>query len=126
MPLLRYTAEVNGFDSLILTKLDVLDELETIPVCIAYEVDGQRLTGQMPASTRRMEVIKPIFEMRPGWKTSTRGITRVADLPLQARQYLQFIETQTGVEVGSVSNGPERNETMIVPSSKLERLLSKN
>ncbi len=124
VPLLRYTAEVNGFDSLVLTKLDVLDDLETIPVCVAYEVDGQRMT-QMPASTPRMEVIRPVFENRPGWNTSTRGIMRVADLPPQARHYLEFLEEQTGVEVGSVSNGPERNETMIVPGSKLERLLIK-
>src|SRR6201996_332624 len=72
VPLLRYTAEVNGFDSLIITKLDVLDDLEQIPVCVAYEVDGKTVT-QMPASTRRMAAIKPIFEHRPGWKRSTRG-----------------------------------------------------
>ena len=124
VPLLRYTAEVNGFDSLVLTKLDVLDDLETIPVCVAYEVDGRRVT-QMPASAPRMEAIRPVFENRPGWHTSTRGITRVADLPQKARHYLEFLEEQTGIEVGSVSNGPERNETMIVPGSKLERLLVK-
>ena len=73
-----------------------------------------------------MEAIRPVFEDRPGWKTSTRGITRIADLPAKARHYLEFLEEQTGVEVGSVSNGPERNETMIVPGSKLERLLLKN
>src|SRR4051794_13172404 len=122
VPLLRYTAEVNGFDSLIITKLDVLDELETIPVCVAYEVDGKTVT-QMPASTRRMLAIKPIFEKLPGWKQSTRGLTNLNQLPKQAQDYLHFLEEKTGVEVGSVSNGPERNETMIVPGSKLERLL---
>ena len=61
VPLLRYTAEVNGFDSLIITKLDVLDELKEIPVCVAYEVDG-KVVHEMPASTRRMEVVKPVFE----------------------------------------------------------------
>ena len=60
VPLLRYTAEVNGFDSLIMTKLDVLDDLDTIPVCVAYEVDGKVITT-MPASTRRMEAIKPLL-----------------------------------------------------------------
>lgn len=122
VPLLRYTAEVNGFDSLIITKLDVLDELESIPVCVAYEVDGKTVT-QMPASTRRMLAIKPVFEKLPGWKKSTRGITSLSQLPSQARDYLKFLEEKTGVEIGSVSNGPERNETMIVPGSKLERLL---
>jgi adenylosuccinate synthase len=123
IPLLRYTAEVNGFDSLIITKLDVLDELPEIPVCVAYEVDGQIMT-QMPASTRRIEAIKPVFERLPGWQRSTRGTTRLEELPKQAREYLEFLETKTGVEIGSVSNGPERNETMICRGSKLERLLA--
>jgi len=123
VPLLRYTAEVNGFDSLIITKLDVLDELDEVPVCVAYRVDGKVVT-EMPASTRRMEAIQPVFECLPGWKRSTQGIARLSDLPPEARQYLKFLEEKTGVEVGSVSNGPERSETMIVPGSKLEKLLS--
>ncbi len=122
VPLLRYTAEVNGFDSLIITKLDVLDDLEQIPVCVAYEVAGEVIT-HMPASTRRMEAIKPVFETLPGWKKSTQGVSRIGDLPGQAQQYLRFLEDKTGVEIGSVSNGPERSETMIVEGSKLERLL---
>ncbi len=123
VPLLRYTAEVNGFDSLIMTKLDVLDELEQIRVCVAYEVNGEKITC-MPASTRRMEVIKPIFETLPGWKKSTQGISELNQLPSEAQTYLKFLQEKTGVEIGSVSNGPERNETMIVPGSKLERLLT--
>ncbi len=122
VPLLRYTAEVNGFDSLIMTKLDVLDGLDEIPVCVAYEVGGETIT-HMPASTRRMELIKPIFETLPGWKKSTQGVSCIDRLPLEAQRYLEFLEKRTGVEIGSVSNGPERNETMIVQGSKLERLL---
>ncbi len=123
VPLLRYTAEVNGFDSLIITKLDVLDDLDEIPVCVAYEVDGRVIT-YMPASTRRMEAIKPVFERLPGWKRPTQGVAILSDLPAEAQQYLRFLAEKTGVEIGSVSNGPERNETMIVPGSKLERLLA--
>jgi len=123
VPLLRYTAEVNGFDSLIMTKLDVLDDLDTIPVCVAYEVDGKVITT-MPASTRRMEAIKPLFEHLPGWKTSSRATTSLSALPDKAKAYLQFIQEKTGVEIGSVSTGPERNETMVVPGSKLEKLLA--
>ncbi|MBV9765630.1 MAG: adenylosuccinate synthase [Acidobacteriaceae bacterium] len=122
VPLLRYAAEVNGFDSLIITKLDVLDQFDEVPVCVAYEVDG-KVTSQMPASTRGIEAIKPVFERLPGWKRSTQGISRLSDLPDEARRYLDFLEQKTGIEVGSVSNGPERNETMIVPGSKLEKLL---
>ncbi|MBV8070356.1 MAG: adenylosuccinate synthase [Acidobacteriaceae bacterium] len=122
VPLLRYTAEVNGFDSLIITKLDVLDDLKEIPVCVAYEVDDKVIT-YMPASTRRMEAIKPVFEYLPGWRTSTQGVTSLTQLPSAAQRYLRFLEEKTGVEIGSVSNGPERSETMIVPGSKLEKLL---
>jgi len=122
VPLLRYTAEVNGFDSLIITKLDVLDKLAEIPVCVAYEVAGETIT-HMPASTRRMEAIKPIFETLPGWQEPTQGISCITKLPAAAQHYLRFLAEKTGVEIGSVSNGPERNETMIVPGSKLERLL---
>jgi len=122
VPLLRYTAEVNGFDSLIITKLDVLDELAEIPVCVAYEVDGKRVS-QMPASTRRMEGIKPIFESLPGWKTRTKGTPELSKLPVEAQRYLKFLEQETGVEIGSVSNGPERNETLVVSGSRLEKLL---
>ena len=123
VPLLRYTAEVNGFDSLIITKLDVLDDLDEVPVCVAYQVDG-KVIGYMPASTRAMEAIKPVFERLPGWKQKTQGITCPDDLPQRAKDYLKFLEEKTGVEIGSVSNGPERRETMILPGSKLERLLS--
>ena len=123
VPLLRYTAEVNGFDSLIITKLDILDGFDEVPVCVAYEVDSKVVT-QMPASTRGMEAIKPIYETLPGWKQSTHGITRFDDLPDRAKRYLEFLEQKTGVEVGSVSTGPERNETMFVRGSKLEKLLA--
>ena len=125
VPLLRYTAEVNGFDSLIITKLDVLDDLDEIPVCVAYEVDGKTIT-HMPASTRAMEAIKPVFERLPGWKQKTQGITRPENLPKRAQEYLNFLEQRTGVEIGSVSNGPERSETIVLPGSKLERLLQHN
>ena len=123
VPLLRYTAEVNGFDSLIITKLDVLDDLDEVPVCIAYEVDGARIT-HMPASTRRMEAIKPVYERLPGWKQSTRNASTIDQLPAAARRYLDFLEAKTGIEVGGVSIGPERNETLTVPGSKLQELLA--
>jgi adenylosuccinate synthase len=122
VPLLRYTAEVNGFDSLIMTKLDVLDDLDEIPVCVQYEVDGERIS-HMPAHIRGMEQIKPVYERLPGWKTSTRAATSIDALPKEARGYLDFLASRTEVEIGSVSIGPERDETMIVHGSKLERLL---
>jgi adenylosuccinate synthase len=122
VPLLKYTTAVNGFDSLIITKLDVLDELETIPVCVGYRVNG-RLTDEIPATNREMESIEPVYETLAGWHSSTRGMTSLDALPGAARKYLDFLQEKTGVEVGCVSLGPERSETIVVPGSKLEKLL---
>jgi adenylosuccinate synthase len=123
VPLLRYTAMVNGFDSLIVTKLDVLDEFEKIKVCVAYRVHGEITTG-MPAENALLEKIEPVYEEIPGWKTPTSGITRYEDLPGAARNYIAFLEEKTGVEVGCVSTGPDRSQTMIRAGSKMEKLLA--
>ncbi len=123
VPLLRYTAMVNGFDSLIMTKLDVLDELEEIPVCVGYRVNGKTVED-MPATNAGIEAIEPIFERVPGWRSTTRGISSYEDLPQAARDYVKYLEERSGVEVGCVSTGPERTETMILPGSKLAGLLN--
>ncbi|MGH9591979.1 MAG: adenylosuccinate synthetase, partial [Bryobacteraceae bacterium] len=120
--LLRYTAMVNGFDTLMITKLDVLDLLEEIPVCVGYRLKGADVS-EMPATYRALEAIEPVYETLPGWRTSTRGLARYEDLPERARTYLQFLEDRTGVEIGGISTGPERNETIIRSGSKLERLI---
>jgi adenylosuccinate synthase len=77
----------------------------------------------MPATYRAMEAIEPVYETLPGWRTPTRGVTCFEDLPERARTYLQNLEERTGVEIGGVSTGPERNETIIRPGSKLEKLI---
>jgi adenylosuccinate synthase len=122
-PLLRYTAMVNGFDSLFITKLDVLDQLAKIPVCVGYWLDGKEVDA-MPATYRSLEGVEPLYEKLPGWQSPTRGITRYDDLPEKARAYLKFIEERAGVEIGAISTGPERTETIIRPGSKLDRLIS--
>ena len=122
VPLLRYTAMINGFDTLLITKLDVMDQLAEIPVCTGYRLKGQDLT-EMPATYRALEALEPVYQNLPGWQTVTRGITRYEELPKNAQAYLKFLEDRTGVEVGGVSTGPERNETIIRPGSKLERLI---
>jgi adenylosuccinate synthase len=122
VPLLRYTAMVNGFDTLMITKLDVLDQLDEIPVGVCYQTGGAEIT-EMPATYRGLEAIAPVYEKMPGWRSSTRGIARYEDLPERARAYLRFLEERTGIEIGGVSTGPERNETIIRPGSKLERLI---
>jgi adenylosuccinate synthase len=123
VPLLRYTAVINGFDSMIITKLDVLDTLTEIPVCVGYKVDGVEVTD-MPATNEEVARIEPVYEVLPGWNTPTKGITSLDQIPTKAMDYLKFLEAKTGVEVGCVSNGPERNETIIVPGSRLAALLS--
>jgi adenylosuccinate synthase len=123
VPLLRYTATVNGFDSLIITKLDVLDELDEIPVCLGYELDGQTIDS-MPAGQTALSRVKPVYENLPGWNTSTAGITDYAQLPQNARDYLAYLAEKTCVEIGCISTGPERNETMVLPGSRMEALLN--
>jgi adenylosuccinate synthase len=122
VPLLRYTAMVNGFDSLIVTKLDVLDGIGDIKVCVAYKVHGE-VVDDMPAANLLLEQVEPVYETLPGWDDPTSGLTRYEELPKTARDYIQFLEERTGVQVGAVSTGPERSETIIRAGSKLEKLM---
>ncbi len=122
VPLLRYTAMINGFDSLVMTKLDVLDEFEEIPVCTGYRVCGREMR-EMPATNQAMAAVEPVWENFPGWRVRTAGARDWAGLPARAKDYLAFLNAHVGVEIGAVSTGPERAETIIVPGSKLERLV---
>lgn len=121
VPLLKYTAMVNGFDTLVMTKLDVLDQLEEIPVCTEYR--GQT---DMPATAAGLYQVEPVYETLPGWQTSTAGISDYDALPQRARDYLNFLEQATGVEVGCISTGPERTETVIRRSSRFAELTNQN
>jgi adenylosuccinate synthase len=122
VPLLRYSAMINGFDSLVITKLDVLDELEDIPVCLDYQVDGES-TGDMPPSSDDLGKVKPVYECLPGWKSSTFGISEYDKLPQAARDYLDYLEKVTGVEVGCISTGPERTQTIIRKGSRFAKMV---
>lgn len=111
VPLLRYTSAINGFDSIVVTKLDVLDAVDEIYVCVAYKIDGV-VTKEMPATHRELAKVEPVYHTMPGWKCNTEGISEWHALPLTAQRYLDFLETETQVEVGCVSTGPERNQTI--------------
>lgn len=115
----RYAAELNGFDSIALTKLDVLDALEEIKVCIGYEIDGERV-DTFPAVSQDLRQIKPIYETLEGWKSETVGITKIEDLPENARKYVEFLSESVGVEIGLISTGPERDQTIILQDSVME------
>ena len=121
-PLLRYTAAINGFDSIVVTKLDVLDEFDSIPVCVGYRnAAGDVL--DMPPTVAEIAALRPVYECLPGWQSSTFGISSYDELPLKAREYLAFLERQTGVEVGCISTGPERNQTIVRAGSRFEQLV---
>jgi adenylosuccinate synthase len=121
VPVLRYSAAINGFDSMVLTKLDVMDELDEIPVCVAYKIDGAT-TCDMPATHRELAKAEPVFERLPGWKTSTKGISEWSELPPAAQRYILFLEAQSGVEAGCISTGPERTETVQRPGTRFAKL----
>ena len=122
VPLLRYSAAINGLDSLVITKLDVLDEFDNIPVCVGYRI-GRQEVAQMPPTVKEIARVEPVYECLPGWKQSTFGMTTYDQLPLKAKEYLAFVEYRTGVEIGCVSTGPERNQTIVKPGSRFQALI---
>ncbi len=123
VPLMKYTADINGFDSLVVTKLDVLDEFEKIPVCVGYRIGGAEVT-EMPPTISEVEKIEPVYECMPGWGGSTFGIAEFDELPVKAKDYLAFLKERSGIEIGCVSTGPERNQTIVRRGTRLEQLLS--
>jgi len=113
LPLLRYAVMINGISWLVVTKLDVLDELDAIPVCISYKVNG-RVTDEIPAEAIGYDRIECLYTKLPGWKASTVGTRELKKLPSAARDYLAFLEKQSGARVGMVSTGPDREQTIVV------------
>jgi adenylosuccinate synthase len=113
LPLLRYSRMINGISWFVVTKLDVLDTLAEIPVCVGYKVGGKK-TAEIPAHASGYERIEPVYEKLPGWQKPTSGITTLEKLPAQARAYLQFIEKETDSQIGMVSTGPDREQTLFV------------
>jgi len=114
IPLLRYSNLVNGAEWLVVTKMDVLDELEEIPICVGYQVDG-KVSDEIPADVQGLERIKPVYTTLKGWRASTEGITEFDKLPKAAQEYLRFQERESGAKIGMVSTGPDRDQTMVLP-----------
>ena len=109
----RYSTRVNGYTSLVLTRLDVLDHFDPIRVCTAYELDGERV-DDFPGGAAVLERCTPIYEDFPGWDSPTAGVTRVEDLPPRARAYVDRIEELVGRPIDIISTGPYRHETIVV------------
>jgi len=109
--LLRFANMVNGFDEFAVTILDGLDDMESIKICIAYELDGQRLTTP-PSTVTELERCTPVYEELPGWNCSTTGAKSFTDLPANALAYLERIAAETGVPINLAGVGPDRAQTI--------------
>jgi adenylosuccinate synthase len=112
-PIARYAVRVNGLTDFFLTKLDVLTGWEKIPVCVAYEVDGVRV-DELPASQTDFHHAKPIYEYLPGWKENISTAKSIDDLPVNAREYVKFLEKVSGAPISAIGVGPGRDETIVV------------
>jgi len=107
----RYSATINGVDFWAMTKLDVLDDLETLKICVAYDCNGTPYDS-VPANVRILEKCKPVYEEMPGWQTSTKNVTRFEDLPERAKAYVNRLCALTDVKLGILSVGPKRTSTL--------------
>jgi len=109
----RYSVRVNGLTGLAVTKLDVLDTFGEIPVGTGYRIDGE-LTEELPAEVERLERVEPVYEVLPGWRKSTEGARRMADLPPEARAYLDRLQDLAGAPIRYVSVGTRRDQIIEV------------
>ena len=111
--LVRQSIKISGINGVALTKLDVLDQLDEIKMCVAYDLDGKKI-DYLPATLEDQIKIKPIYKSFEGWKTSTKGIKDFKNLPDNAKNYLSEVEKFIGIKISSISTGPERNETILI------------
>ena len=111
--LVRQTIKISGIDGIALTKLDVLDELDEIKMCVKYDLNGEQI-DYLPAAVEDQLKIKPIYKTFPGWKTSTKGTKNIDDLPDNAKNYIYALEDFIGTKISSISTSPERDDTILV------------
>ncbi|QUW18307.1 adenylosuccinate synthase [Agrococcus sp. Marseille-Q4369] len=105
--LTRYASRINGLTDIVLTKLDVLTGIESIPVCVAYDVDGERF-DELPVSQSDFHHAKPIYESLPGWSEDITGARELSDLPANARAYVRFLEERSGSRISAIGVGADR------------------
>jgi adenylosuccinate synthase len=113
VPIARYAARINGVTDFVLTKLDVLTGLDTIPVCVGYEIDGER-TDELPMRQDEFTRAVPVYEELPGWSADISGARELGDLPKTTRAYIDFLEAHSGARISAVGVGPGRDETIAV------------
>jgi adenylosuccinate synthase len=112
LPVARYARRLSGVGTIALTKLDVLDELDELLICEAYEIDGGR-TAELPADVALLARARPVYRTVPGWRTSTVGQLDYRKLPRAAREYVELIEERLEIPVDLLSTGPRREETIV-------------
>lgn len=112
-PVARYAARINGVTDFVLTKLDVLTGWDRIPVCVAYDVDGERVE-EMPASQTDFHHAKPIYEYFPGWSEDISGARELSDLPANAQAYVRELDAISGSRISAIGVGPGREQTVVV------------
>lgn len=113
VPIARFATRVNGLTDTFLTKLDVLTGWDQIPVCVAYNVDGE-ITNEIPMTQTDFHHAKPVYEMLPGWSEDISGAKKLSDLPKAARDYVAFIEEKSGTRISAIGVGQDRNATIAV------------
>ncbi|HOO56270.1 MAG TPA: adenylosuccinate synthetase, partial [bacterium] len=111
--LLRYSVRINGMSALAMTKLDVLDDLDTIKVCVGYRV-GSEVISEFTTDFRKLRECTPVYEELPGWKTDTSGVKEYRDLPGEAKSYIKFVEKIIRAPISIISVGPRRAQTVIL------------
>ena len=111
--LVRQTIKISGINGIALTKLDVLDELDKIKMCVQYELEGKKF-DYLPAAFEDQLKIKPIYKTFPGWKTSTSGVKNIDALPENAKKYIFAVEDFIGAKISSISTSPERKDTILI------------
>jgi adenylosuccinate synthase len=113
VPIARYATRINGLTDTFLTKLDVLTGWDQIPVCVAYDIDGER-SEEIPMTQTEFHHAKPVYEMLPGWSEDISGAKTLADLPKNARDYVDFLEEKSGTRISAIGVGQDRNATIAI------------
>ena len=112
-PIARYATRVNGLTDIFLTKLDVLTGIERIPVCVAYEIEGKRIT-ELPMTQTDFHHAKPVYEELPGWTEDISGARSIEDLPANAQAYVRYLEELSGAPISAIGVGQDRDATIVV------------
>ncbi|MPN64939.1 Adenylosuccinate synthetase [bioreactor metagenome] len=110
---MRYAGYVSGIDYMAITRLDILDKLKTLKICVGYQYKGE-LLKEFPASLKVLAEVEPVYEEFEGWETDISGVRSYDELPVNARRYVERLSEVSGIKIGIVSVGPRRDQTIIL------------